>query len=404
MHSRSKIVQLGWFLAAALLTGAPAFSQMAPAPAAQPVAPVPPPGGPDAKPEPDCNSDKMPDNAGGASVVQATGQGLQQKSWQPMGGEIQFTVSSFAVIPADASMYVCFRWKTRGGKEPFVRQTQAAFDLSSDRKSVKVTTTVPRLPQDTAEPVEKVLPLVPLADVRILAVDNNKKSIAADASTIIGITYPLAAFFFAILAMALGLVVLYFALARRVHHPGINKANWLLRVISTPAGIASLSQLQIIIWTFVVAASAVYVMSLSGRLIEVTSGTLILLGIAGAAGLGAKVHTEAQTASAEKAAIDAQAVNASNASALRAKADAMKTAPANKTPKWSDLIVNDNGSGTPEVDVTRFQMLFFTIVTAIFVLITVVATYVIPEIPGGFVTLMGISNGVYIGSKVATNS
>jgi hypothetical protein len=43
-------------------------------------------------------------------------------------------------------------------------------------------------------------------------------------------------------------------------------------------------------------------------------------------------------------------------------------------------------------------------VTAIFVLITVVATYVIPEIPGGFVTLMGISNGVYIGSKVATNT
>jgi hypothetical protein len=198
--------------------------------------------------------------------------------------------------------------------------------------------------------------------------------------------------------------VLYFALARRVQHPGINKANWLLRVISTPAGIASLSQLQIIIWTFVVAASAVYVMSLSGRLIEVTSGTLILLGIAGAAGLGAKVHTEAQTASAEKAAIEAEALNAPNASALRAKADAMKTAPANKTPKWSDLIVNDNGSGTPEVDVTRFQMLFFTIVTAIFVLITVVATYVIPEIPGGFVTLMGISNGVYIGSKVATNT
>jgi hypothetical protein len=49
-------------------------------------------------------------------------------------------------------------------------------------------------------------------------------------------------------------------------------------------------------------------------------------------------------------------------------------------------------------------MLFFTIVTAIFVLTSVIANYVIPEIPGGFVTLMGISNGIYLGSKVAQKS
>jgi hypothetical protein len=197
-------------------------------------------------------------------------------------------------------------------------------------------------------------------------------------------------------------------------HSGILKANWFLRVISTPSGYASLSQLQILLWTFVVLLSAVYVMALSGQLIQITSGTLILLGIAGVAGLGAKAHNEAQGAAAE-AAVTTAAQNASQAPAdpkaqaelatAKAKADAFKDPPLNQTPRWSDLIVNENiATGTREIDVARFQMLLFTLITAAFVLISVVSTYVIPEIPGGFVTLMGISNGVYLGSKIAQRS
>jgi hypothetical protein len=96
----------------------------------------------------------------------------------------------------------------------------------------------------------------------------------------------------------------------RLQHSGILQANWLLRIISTPSGFASLSQLQILLWTFVVAVSAVYVMSLSGQLVEVTNGTLVLLGIAGAAGIAAKTHSEAQGATAE-----ADATKAANAKA-----------------------------------------------------------------------------------------
>lgn len=53
---------------------------------------------------------------------------------------------------------------------------------------------------------------------------------------------------------------------------------------------------------------------------------------------------------------------------------------------------------------TRFQMLLFTLITAVFVLMNVLTTYVIPEIPNGFLAVMGISNGVYLGSKVAQSS
>jgi len=56
---------------------------------------------------------------------------------------------------------------------------------------------------------------------------------------------------------------------------------------------------------------------------------------------------------------------------------------------------------TREIDVARFQMLLFTLITAMFVLLSVLTTYAIPEIPTGFLTLMGISNGVYLGAKVA---
>ena len=391
-----------------------------------------------------CSTQRNPASAGGASVVQATGESLQHKRWQPTGGEIQFTVKSFDPIPSDASVVVCFRWKSDPeSKSDFIATRPSRLDLDGDRKLLKVTTAVPDNLGPQPKDVEKALPLVPLAEVRILAMDNKKKEPAADATTAIGITHPVAALAFAIATVILGFVFLHIAAGRRLkNYPGILNANWLLRIISTPSGFASLSQLQIVLWTFVVAASAVYVMSLSGQLIEITTGTLVLLGIAGAAGIGAKAHSEAQAATAEakaaKAAADKsaadivaaqkaaaatgapagseavvardQAVDAAKAAATianatKAKADAMKNPPATQTPQWSDLIVNesvkDDGTKTREIDVARFQMLLFTLVTAVFVVMTVVTTYVIPEISVGFQTLMGISNGVYLGSKIA---
>ncbi len=56
-----------------------------------------------------------------------------------------------------------------------------------------------------------------------------------------------------------------------------------------------------------------------------------------------------------------------------------------------------------ELDVTRVQMLYFTLITAVFVLMTVLSSYAIPVIPEGFLVLMGISNSLYVGSKFATN-
>ena len=60
--------------------------------------------------------------------------------------------------------------------------------------------------------------------------------------------------------------------------------------------------------------------------------------------------------------------------------------------------------GSPGTDVKRVQMLFFTVISAAFVLLKVVTSYVIPDIPTGYLLLMGISNGVYVGGKFAKAS
>jgi hypothetical protein len=287
--------------------------------------------------------------------------------------------------------------------------------------------------------VETALPLVPLADVRVLAIGEDK-TVAADVMTTIGITYPWAAILLAVATIVIVLVALTITAHLRLQHPGIKKALWFLRIISNPSGYASLSQLQIVLWTLIVAASAVYVMALSGDLIEITNGTLVLLGIAGVAALGAKAHSESQSSAAKTAGAAAQqeadrtqieaAKKASGtnpaevaekqiaqknekdakevATAAAARATAFYNPPEDQTPRWSDLIINETRKidGTPvrEIDVTRFQMLLFTLITAAFVLMNVLTTYVIPEIPTGFITLMGISNGVYLGAKVAQGS
>lgn len=68
-----------------------------------------------------------------------------------------------------------------------------------------------------------------------------------------------------------------------------------------------------------------------------------------------------------------------------------------RRPLWSDLVVTPGTANT--VDIARVQMLFFTVVTALFVAMKVLTSYQIPEIPEGFLLLLGISNGVYLTSK-----
>jgi hypothetical protein len=332
-----------------------------------------------------CNTLERPASAGGASIVPEVAG--QQKNWQPPGGEISFTVRSFAPIPPDGLVDVCFRWKRRGEpQDSYIVARPTHLDLTDSNRLLKVTVVVPvTLPKApsrlSGDGKYAGLYLVPLAEVRILVLGRNPDGsvfVAADVAHAIGVTNPFWALLLAALTVLAAFAVLSFVGRRRLKRAGLDDVGLIIRIITTPDGYASLSQLQMVLWTFVVAASAVYVMVLAGELIEVTTGTLVLLGISGAVTVGSKLHDSPQMA---------QAIAAAPAGSLR-------------RPRWSDLVVNDT-DGHREIDITRVQMLYFTLITAGFVVMRVLTTYVIPEIPQGFQILMGISNAVYFGSKVA---
>src|SRR4029077_2402315 len=64
----------------------------------------------------------------------------------------------------------------------------------------------------------------------------------------------------------------------------------LMRLITTREGYVSLSQFQIVMWTLLFGGGAVYVMGLSGSLIDIPAGALVLLGISGLTIVGAKIN------------------------------------------------------------------------------------------------------------------
>jgi len=365
----------------------------------------------------------------------------------------------------------------------------------------------------------------------------------------IGVTSHSFAFIVTIVAVIFAWSVLH-ALGRFRRVAGSH--DYLLGIITTKSGYASLSQLQMILWAFVIGAGAIYVMARSGSLIEIGQGTLILLGISGVATLGSKLQSGMsgasttstppgkvaklnasvaanlpevelswdrpqgggavdgylvelkegngawQTISASLPTPGAKLVGLKEGANYTARVSAgnaagsseatetpfatPSTAPSRKdikwqgtittttidlvwsdfdrnkqkllvrkhhgkddwrpaaykdprkpgtwrvsglepdtlydfkviedakssevysaatigprSPKWSDLIVS--ASSENEIDVTRLQMLFFTVIVAVFVILRIISAGVIPDIPESYLLLMGISNGVYLTSK-----
>ena len=217
--------------------------------------------------------------------------------------------------------------------------------------------------------VGEFLGLVPVAEVWVSARANGNAGDAALADVVesIGITNTWAA-----LGAALGAIFLLAWFLKGFKPAGLKGANLLLQMIETRGRRASLSQFQIVLWMFVIGAATAYVMVLSGNLIPLTEGTLALLGISGLVTLGSQLTPRGTVDHAE--AVAAREVVAE--------------------PSWRDLIASDG-----EIDVTRLQMLFFTVLIAVFVSIHVIDSFQIPEIPPSFLGLMGLSNGVYLLSK-----
>jgi len=301
--------------------------------------------------------------------------------WQPRSGNIRITLESTGSANlADSNLSVYFRWRTKTNTGEWTRTPNLHVVDLQNAKKLTVAAQIPELPPAPSSGllgwifgddngVGEFLGLVPVADVWISARANHGTGDAALADVVesIGITNTWAA-----LGAAFGAILLLGWFLKGFKPIGLKGSNLLLQMIETRGGRASLSQFQIVLWTFVIGAATAYVIVLSGNLIPLTEGTLALLGISGLATLGSQLAPRgtADPAAAGSAAKDAAA------------------------PSWRDLIACDG-----EIDVTRLQMLFFTVLIAAFVSVHVIDSFQIPEIPPSFLGLMGLSNGVYLLNK-----
>ncbi len=305
--------------------------------------------------------------------------------WQPRSGQIRITLESTGKAHlADANLSVYFRWRTRSNSGEWVRTPNLhVVDLQNAQK-MTVAARVPELPDapsnglrswlsGNGDGVGEFLGVVPVADVWISARANESVGDAAlvDVVELIGVTNIWVA-----LCTALGAILLLAWFLQRFRPKGLAGSNLCLQMIETRGGRASLSQFQIVLWVFVIGGATAYVMALSGNLIPLSDGTLALLGISGIATLASQVKASDPTVP-----------------------SAPEAAKERVAPNWRDLIA----SADDQIDVTRLQMLFFTVLIALFVVIHVIDGFQIPEIPTSFLQLIGLSNGVYLASKFLPN-
>jgi hypothetical protein len=426
----------------------------------------------------DCNA--APPNPKPSDVVVKVDPGT---AWQPRGGQIRIVVESATQMLKGTDVTVCFRWSS-GQQAQYLPPAAVQAAESTPMKAV-YRVTVPelkrvesswfdrvsgKLPTDPTQPTQfDNGMIVPVADVKVIV--GTAESTLATTVLEVGVTSVWNAALVTLLCVLAAQGLLYsWAVRRKV--PG--RSPW-MRMISTRQGYASLSQMQIVLWSFLFGAGATYVMILSGSLIDIPTGALVLLGIAGATTLGSRIQgANAQAAApspsdlpaataapaapqnvtviastdhtvtlqwdppAAGAAAAVYAVsyarqafadwresddcirqnshrvarllpdtgyvfqvtarNANSASApVQVTERTKQAALIPRQPLWSDLVVTPHHPG--EIDVTRVQMLFFTLIAVAFVAIKLITGYMIPDIPEGFMLLMGISNGVYLSAK-----
>ncbi len=299
----------------------------------------------------------------------------------PQGGFVTLVVRQPGFDFTKARLRVCFRGRMADpkddAKEPFFKSTEILVE-SAEVGEAKLRAQVPIFTGGIRRFDWTSSWTAALADLRVIATAGEGKMV--DVSRLFRIPFRLMGLGLAIVALLLAYILpaVFVGKFRKAKGlVGLMNPIWLA---AGKIGKASLSLFQIWLWTLVVFASTVYVLFVAGKLIDITEGVLVLLGISGASSLAAKftavAREERGRAVAEKEGVKEE-----------------------REPQWFDLV-----STTGRFDLFKFQMLIFTLVTAIFVIRSILHDYSFPEVPGGLLILMGISNGVYLGGKVTTPS
>ena len=294
-------------LAALLKAGAPLAWADAQGPSAHVLGGAPQTAG--SPPADWCPASVPPDTAGvdrNAAAIAGTPFGQMNiaatTQWQPVGGEVQFSIGNVEAQPEHVRVYFAWADSLRDGPAKTCARSPSVRFVGVSSKGATAYIYAARVPGELGSapgdgPVDgwshrtKWWSLVPPpALVFVSAVVPANGSTPATPillDRLVGITTSWIAF-----VMAVGLLLIgWWVLAWWADKRGL-LGGALLRIISTPRGSASLSQFQILIWTAVIGTGVTYVMLLSGNLIDVPDTTLALLGVTGAALVGSKLTGE----------------------------------------------------------------------------------------------------------------
>lgn len=159
------------------------------------------------------------------------------------------------------------------------------------------------------------------------------------------------------------------------------KSGWLKRfffspldIAVTPFGTYSISVAQALFWTFIVAFSCVYVYMLKAAFIVIPDQILILLGITGGTALATRINSMSKDV---------------------VPKELMKDIDRQDIPRLRDMM-----SIAGKLNIYKFQMLVFTLITGGIVLVELIKACNFPEIPNTLIVLMGLSNTLYLGNEV----
>jgi hypothetical protein len=148
--------------------------------------------------------------------------------------------------------------------------------------------------------------------------------------------------------------------------------RWFMGLFLGEDGQPSLSLLQILLWTVVTVWSLLFVFFGTFSLLTMTQQVMVLLGFAGAGSLAARWV------------------------ALRRP----RPAPIARDDVRFWALLENNGT----LDLFKLQLFLFTVLIALFVVFRVVQQSAFPSIDPEFLLLMGVSNGLYVGSKIGQSS
>jgi hypothetical protein len=330
---------------------------------------------------PDCSFPRSSTRAESGSLDLVSGD-----HWQPRGSRIDFRTSSPKDIPPAATVLACFGWLYRDAASAISFDSRPSWIIEPDR-SISGTATVPDLPP--APPrwsrdsfrgvgVYSSFWLVPIAQVRILAIAPNGNDVLFDSQVNVGISDKRIAATAASILVASSFLLLWpiRTLARR-------EQPFPLRLICNRAQRASLSYFQTLLITIVLTAALSYLIVLSGGLVGLPTSASAILLISALTTLASRWHTE-------------------HAHIFPGSQSDPRLASPERRAKWRDLIASQDYQSST-MDVTRLQMLAVTLLAAFIILKRIANEPTFPAFPY-VLLLFAVSNGIYLARKFAAVS